>query len=166
MWDSRPPRGGRGATKKLRLEWDSMTFEDLLSSWPLPTLAVLQQRFIANTQNPASPMGTQAFSFTPPPASSEREARWHFWSALADAGFVTEEIAFATDCQSHSNCYAGIGASGQVVVHTKIGTVLWMPQTTRLYSPNARWIFCVGCRHVSSHMPFAQTMPSLQDAGL
>lgn len=131
--------GSRGVPAKPRLEWDSTMLEDLRTSFPLSQLTVLEQRFKDNLGNPAlPPTWHPGFGVSRSPVLTEREAQWHFWFALADTGLLTEEVAFTTESHSHANWVVGIGAAGQFVVHTKIGAVLWMPRTRRMYSPNAR----------------------------
>jgi len=101
-------------------------------------MSELESRYKSNAKQPRSPSGTEVFKFDKDPGMSDREARWQFWLALAETGFVTEEVAFNTECYNHANCHAGIGAQGQFVVHTQLGPVLWMHNTKRVYSQSPR----------------------------
>ena len=128
----------RGAAHKAYLEFSDDTFADLREKWPLPLPAEIHQRFLNKESSPQSPAGTEIFRFSAPAGSADREARWHLWLALAETGLFVDALVHATPCKQYSNCQAGLGAKGQMVVQTEQGTVLWMMRTNRLYSPNAR----------------------------
>ena len=121
---------------KKSLECDETTFKDLRDQWPPRSPTELHARWTELMKHPVSPPATMEFSYTAPSGCDDRECRWHFWQALAQIGFVVHQAVVGTALLPNANSFAGPGAKGQAVVHTKIGTILWMYTSKRVYSPN------------------------------
>jgi len=131
-------RGQRVTTARRCLECDVTTFADLRERWPPADPADIHRSFQRLAAAPASADSVTYFSFIAPAGCQDREARWHFWLALADIGYFVQELYLGTNFLADANSQAGIGATGQHVVYAgpDAGTVLWMQRTGRLYTPN------------------------------
>ena len=61
--------------------------------------------------------------------------RWHFWQTLAKVGVLVLQH-FEFTCYAHlANAFAGIATSGQEVVYTPAGTVVWFSDRGRILVP-------------------------------
>ena len=57
---------------------------------------------------------------------------------LAEVGLRVAELYSFTNGSSMINSFAGVGSSGQEVVRTPYGTLIWMTRDCRIYSPNGQ----------------------------
>ena len=57
---------------------------------------------------------------------------------LAEVGLRVAELYSFTNWSSMINSFAGVGSSGQEVVRTPYGTLIWMTRDCRIYSPNGQ----------------------------
>ena len=68
-------------------------------------------------------------------ASGTEEGTYKFAREFAKAGIFVQ-IVYCSERHKHFiNANAGLGSSGQSVIYTKEGTILWT-NTGRVYSPN------------------------------
>ena len=119
------------------LACDPQIVQELRSRFAPDDPVKLLEAFRQKTKSPEAPAGTEKFTFHPPPGSSFPEARWHLWKSLARVAVFIRELYTDTDYKPYINSKAGPGSSGQAVVYSNDGTIIWIPSSKRLYSPNA-----------------------------
>ena len=116
--------------------WTAADFADLRAQHPPMDPALLLQDMARLVQQPASPPGTPIVKYVPPEAATPRMAKWFWWMALARIGIFVREMYIHTPFAPAVNAAAGIGTSGQEVVRSSIGTIIWMKKDKRISCPN------------------------------
>jgi hypothetical protein len=94
--------------------------------------------FVERKSTPAAPPETSVFKFPIPGGASDSliAQRWLLWNAIAQCGIFPWQLYVGTDFAAHGNCAAGMGSPGQCVIYTKLGTLIWLPSSGRLYTNN------------------------------
>jgi hypothetical protein len=85
------------------------------------------------TMEPADLTKTYVY---PRPDGSPRDARWAFWQRLSTIGVLVKPYFMGTEWEHYSNAGIGSNTTGQEVVRTAAGTVMWCSASGRILTPN------------------------------
>ena len=115
------------------------TFADLREQWPPEDPSALLAAWGQRCSQPMSCEDIQTLKFDP--QVEGREGCWAFWRVLSHCGIFVKPYSaltsFVDPVTNHPvNASPGIGSTGQEVVKSVFGTVMWMTTTHRAYVPS------------------------------